>query len=127
MPKKKGVSTEKVPRPIGPYQQAVAAGGLLFLSGQVGIEPSTGRMVRGGVEAQTKQILENLKAVLEAAGASLNDVVRVAVYLTDMGDFQKVNAIYSEYFGESKPARSAIGVASLPAGALVEMDAIAVL
>jgi len=126
MTQRKAIRTEGAPSPIGPYEQAVAAGSLVFLSGQIGFDPATGKMVEGGVEEQTRQVLENMKAVLEAAGASLASVVRVGVYLADMADFQKMNAVYSEYMSEAKPARSAIAVKALPAGALVEMDAIAI-
>lgn len=125
MEQRKTVRTEGAPLPIGPYEQAVAAGSFVFLSGQVGLDPSTGKMVVGGVQEQATRVLENMKAVLETAGSSLSKVLRVGVYLADMSDYQKVNEIYSKYLGEIKPARTAIAVSGLPAGALVEMDAVA--
>ena len=127
MHERRVVRTEGAPQPIGPYEQAVAAGPFIFLSGQLGIDPSTGKMVEGGVAEQTTRALENMKAVLEAAGSSLSNVVRVGVYLAEMGDFQTMNEIYSKYLGEVKPARSAIAVKALPAGGLVEMDAVALI
>lgn len=125
MTERKTVKTDGAPQPIGPYEQAIAAGPFVFLSGQLGIDPSTGKMVEGGVAEQTTRALENMKAVLEAAGSSLSKVIRVGVYLADMGDFQTMNGIYAKYLGETKPARSAIAVKALPAGGLVEMDAVA--
>jgi 2-iminobutanoate/2-iminopropanoate deaminase len=125
MQERKSIRTEKAPLPIGPYEQAVAAGPFVFLSGQIGFDPATGKMVEGGVAEQTERVLKNVKAVLEASGSSLAKVVRMGVYLADMGDFATVNDIYSKYMSEAKPARSAIAVKGLPAGALVEMDAIA--
>ncbi len=127
MANRKAVKSERAPAPVGPYEQAVMAGEFVFLSGQIGLDPSTGKMVDGGVPEQTAQAIENLKAVLEAAGSSLSNVVRAGVYLTDMGDFGKMNEVYAKYFGGAKPARSAIAVKALPAGALVEVDAIATL
>lgn len=125
MQERKAIRTDGAPQPIGPYEQAVAAGPFVFLSGQVGMDPSTGKMVDGGVAEQTTRVLENMKAVLKASGSSLSNVLRVGVYLADMGDFQTMNEIYAKYLGDVKPARSAIAVKALPAGALVEMDAIA--
>jgi 2-iminobutanoate/2-iminopropanoate deaminase len=122
---RRAVKTDGAPAPIGPYEQAVAAGQIVFLSGQVGIDPATGKMVEGGVAEQTTRVLKNMKAVLEASGSSLSNVLRVGVYLTNMGDFRTMNEIYAKYLGEVKPARSAIEVGALPAGALVEMDAVA--
>jgi 2-iminobutanoate/2-iminopropanoate deaminase len=127
MSNRKAVKTERAPAPVGPYEQAVIAGEIVFLSGQIGLDPSTGKMVGGGVPEQTARAIENLKAVLEAAGSSMSKVVRAGVYLSDMSDFGKMNEVYSKYFGDSKPARSAIAVKGLPAGALVEIDAIAIL
>lgn len=120
------ISTEKAPPAIGPYSQAVKAGNFLFVAGQIGINPATGQLEEG-VEAQTRQALLNLKAILEAAGASLNNVVRVGVFLQDLKDFQAMNSVYAEFFPQSPPARTTVQVAALPRGALVEIDAIAVL
>lgn len=120
------ISTEKAPPAIGPYSQAVKAGNLLFVAGQIGINPATGQLEEG-IEAQTRQALLNLKAILEAAGASLENVVRVGVFLQDLKDFQAMNAVYSEFFPHSPPARTTVQVAALPRNALVEIDAIAVL
>ncbi len=120
------VSTDKAPAAIGPYSQAVVAGGFVFASGQLGIDPETGELAEG-VESQTRQALLNLKAVLEAAGSSLEKVVRVGVFLKDIGDFPKMNAVYAEFFGQNPPARSTVQVTDLPKGALVEIDAIAMI
>ncbi len=119
------VESERAPKPIGPYAQAVVSGDLLFASGQIGLDPATNRLVDGGVEAQTERVLANLAAVLGAAGLAAGDVVRTTIYLADMADFQKVNAIYGRFFGASPPARSTIQVAALPLGARVEIDLIA--
>jgi 2-iminobutanoate/2-iminopropanoate deaminase len=125
MNERKTVRTQKAPLPVGPYEQAVASGSFVFLAGQIGFDPKTGKMVEGGVVEQTERVLQNMKAVLEASGSSLARVMRVGVYLADMSDFAAMNEVYSKYMGEAKPARSAIAVKGLPAGALVEMDAIA--
>ena len=122
------VRTGAAPAPVGPYCQAVASAGLLFASGQIALDPATGRLVEGDVEAQTRRVLANLSAVLEAAGASLARVVRTTIYLVDLSAFGRVNAVYAEHFrADPKPARSTVQVAALPLGALVEIDAIAVL
>ncbi|MCH7921720.1 MAG: RidA family protein [Nitrospinae bacterium] len=126
-PTPKPISTDRAPAAIGPYSQAVRAGAFLFCSGQIPLEPASGEMVSGEIEAQTRQVLENLKAVVEAAGASLDDVVKVTVYLADLADFATVNEVYEEYFGEAKPARATIQAAALPRGALIEADCIAYL
>ena len=120
------VETPQAPKAIGPYAQAIRAGGLVYTSGQIGIDPATGALVPGGIEAQTRRVLENLKAVLAASGSSLEKVLRVTVYLTDLGHFQAMNRIFAEYLDAHRPARSTVGVAALPMGALVEMDMIAV-
>jgi 2-iminobutanoate/2-iminopropanoate deaminase len=122
---KKAVLTEKAPKPIGPYSQAIKAGGLMFCSGQIPLDPNTGQLVAAGVEGQTKQVLENLKAVLEEGGASLKSVVKTTIFLKSMNDFPKVNEIYAGYFGDTPPARSTIEVARLPKDVLVEIEAIA--
>jgi 2-iminobutanoate/2-iminopropanoate deaminase len=120
------ISTERAPAAIGPYSQAVAAGGFVFLSGQIPIDPATRALVPGDVRKQTRQVLDNLKAVLTASGASLGDVVKTTIYLTNLADFTAVNEIYAETFGTEPPARATVGVAALPMGAKVEIDAIAV-
>lgn len=120
------IRTSSAPMPIGPYEQAIRAGGFLYLSGQVAIDPATGTLIAGDVAAQTRRALENLKAVLEAGGSSLAGVVRVGVYLSDMADFARMNEVYTEFFGDVKPARSTVAVKGLPAGAAVEIDAVAI-
>ena len=123
------VTTSAAPAPVGPYNQAVKAGGVLYCSGQIALDPATGAMVGGGdVEAETRQVLSNLKAVLEAGGSSPQLVLRTTVFLADLGDFAKVNALYAEVFGAGvSPARACVEVAALPKGARVEIDCIAVL
>ena len=119
------ISTTAAPGAIGPYSQAIEANGLVFVSGQIPLDPTTGAFVPGGVEAQAEQSLKNLKAVLEAAGCSLADVVKTTVFLTNMGDFAAVNEVYARFFTAECPARSAVQVGALPKGALVEIEAIA--
>ena len=119
------VASDRAPKAIGPYSAALRAGGLLFVSGQVPIDPSTGAMVDGDIAAQTRQVLQNLSALLEAGGASLSDVVRTTVYLADMNDFAAMNEVYRSFFSEPYPARSTIQAARLPRDARVEIDAIA--
>ncbi len=119
------ISTDAAPGAIGPYSQGVAAGGFVFTAGQIGLDPATGEFVAGGVVDQARQALANAKAILEAAGAGLMDVVKVTVFLADMGDFAVVNEVYSEYFAVSQPARSAVQAARLPKDALVEVEMIA--
>ena len=120
------VSTNKAPAAIGPYAQANRVGGFIFTSGQIPLDPATGALTGANIEEQTVRALENLKAILEAAGASLDSVVKTTVFLADIGDFAKMNGVYSRYFtGEALPSRSAVQVAALPKGALVEIEAIA--
>ena len=119
------VTTGKAPRAIGPYEQAIKINGFLFTSGQIAIDPATGKLIEGDISVQTRRVLENLKAVLEAGGSSLDQVVKATVYLTDLSTFSKMNGIYAEYLGHVKPARSTVGVASLPLGASVEIDLVA--
>jgi 2-iminobutanoate/2-iminopropanoate deaminase len=122
------VSTDRAPAAIGPYSQAVRTGDLLFCSGQIPLDPSTGEIVKEDVEGQARRCLENLTAVCEAAGASLANAVRCTVYLTDMGDFARVNEVYAQFFdGDEPPARVAVAAAALPKGADVEIDAIVAL
>lgn len=116
--------TDKAPSAIGTYSQAIGQQGLVFLSGQIPLVPETMEMVEGGVEAQIHQVFKNLSAVCEAAGGSLNDILKLTIYLVDMGDFPHVNEIMGQYFKKPYPARAAIGVAALPKAALVEMDGI---
>jgi reactive intermediate/imine deaminase len=120
------VHTGNAPKAIGPYSQAVAAGGMVFLSGQVGLDPATGELVKGGVEAEARRAFDNLHAVAEAAGPGLAAAVRVTIYLTDLGQFATANRIMQEYFREPYPARVTIGVAALPRGAAIEVDCILV-
>ena len=122
---KKVISTAEAPKAIGPYSQAIEAGGFIFVSGQIPLIPATGELVEGSVEVQTARVLENLKAILEAAGSSLENVVKTTVYITNMDDFTKVNGIYGQYFQEDPPARVCVEVSKLPKGALVEIDVIA--
>ncbi len=124
---KKIISTDKAPKAIGPYSQAVRTDALVYTAGQVGLDPATGELVEGGIEAQTRQALANLKNVLEVADSGLNFAVKTTVFLKDMSDFAKMNAIYSEFFAENPPARSTVAVAALPKGALVEVECIALL
>ena len=119
------VHTDKAPRAIGPYSQAIVFNGMLYSAGQLGLDPVSGDMVAGGVEAQTRQALENLGAILEAAGSSLELVVKTTVFLEDMNDFAAMNKVYAEFFPAQAPARSALQVARLPKDGLVEIEAVA--
>jgi 2-iminobutanoate/2-iminopropanoate deaminase len=121
------IQTDKAPGAIGPYSQAVRAGNMVFTAGQIGLDPATMEIVSGGVEAETRQVLNNLKQVLEAAGSGLTYVVKTTVFLRDMADFPKMNAIYAEFFPENPPARSAVEVAALPKGVAVEIEAVALI
>ena len=118
--------SDRAPKAIGPYSQAVGAGGAVYLSGQVALDPATGQLVTGGFEAEARRVFENLKAVAEAAGSSLAAAVRVTIYLTDLAQFPVANKVMAEYFGEPYPARVTIGVAALPRGAAIEVDCILV-
>ena len=119
------IASDRAPQAIGPYSQAVRVGELVLTSGQIGLDPATGALVEGGVEAEAVQVLTNLTEVLAAAGASWQDVLKTTIYLTDMADFAKVNQIYGERVGASPPARSTVEVSGLPKGARIEIDAIA--
>jgi 2-iminobutanoate/2-iminopropanoate deaminase len=121
------IHTDKAPRAIGPYSQAVVTAQIVFTAGQVGLHPESGELVEGGIEAQTRQALTNLRYVLEAAGSALNLVAKTTVFLADMKDFATMNSVYAEFFGEHRPARSTVAAAALPKGALVEIEATAVL
>jgi 2-iminobutanoate/2-iminopropanoate deaminase len=120
------VSTPDAPKAIGPYSQGVCAGDLVFCAGQAGLDPATGQLVEGGIQAQTRQTLNNLGAVLRAAGSDLSHVVKTTVFLADMADFGAMNQVYAEFFPADPPARSTVAVRQLPLGALVEIEAIAV-
>jgi reactive intermediate/imine deaminase len=118
------IATDKAPAAIGPYSQAVRRGGFLFLSGQIPLDPATGQLVEGDITLQTRRVFDNLRAVVTAAGGSFDDIVRVGIYVTDLGDFAAVNAVMAENFQAPFPARSTIEVSGLPRGARVEVDAI---
>ena len=122
---KEVIFTEKAPKPIGPYSQAIKVGPFLFGSGQIPINPKTGEIVKGGIEEQTRRVLENIKAILEAAGYSLNDVVKITVFLKDLKYFNEFNKVYGEYFKDKPPARTTVQVAELPKGVLLEVEFIA--
>ena len=122
---RRSIATDGAPKAIGPYSQAIRCGDLVFLSGQIPLDPATGDLVRGTIEAEVSRVLDNVRAVLDAAGARLTDVVRTTVYLTDMADFQAMNGVYARVFGDARPARSTVQVAGLPRGARVEIDVIA--
>jgi len=124
---REAVSTDKAPAAIGPYSQAVKAGSLLFLSGQIPLDPKTGSLVEGGIEAQTRQVFQNISEILKAAGASFANVVTASVFLADMNDFGKVNEIYGTYFTAPFPARATVQVTRLPKDCLVEIQVTAVL
>lgn len=125
MTKKQIITSEKAPKAIGPYAVANRIGDLIYTAGQLGLDPASGNLVAGGVEAETRQALVNLRNVLEAAGSSLEQVVKTTVFLRDMGDFAKMNAIYAEFFTANFPARSAVQVAALPKNGAVEIEAVA--
>ena len=119
------VATDRAPKAIGPYEQAIKIGEFVYASGQIPLDPKTGNLVQGGIKEQTCQVMENLKSVLEAAGSSLDHVVKATVFLKNIADFAAMNEVYGEYLGQAKPARSTVAVADLPRGALVEIDFIA--
>ena len=125
--RKKVIQTEKAPKAIGPYSQAIQAGNLLFLSGQLPFDPVTGEMVGGDIRKQAERVLENLKGILESQKLSMEDVVKVTIFLKDMGNFSQVNEVYATYFSSSPPARSTVGVARLPRDVEIEIEAIAIL
>jgi len=121
----KYIATDDAPKAIGPYSQAVVHHGILYTSGQIALDPATGNLVEGDFAAQAERVFRNLEAVLKAAGSDFSRVLKATVYLTDLANFQTLNTIYAQYFGEHKPARSTVGVAQLPKGAAVEIDFIA--
>ena len=122
---KKVIKTTKAPAAIGPYNQAIQVGNLVYTSGQIPIDPATGNFVEGGIKEQTRQSLLNVKAILEEAGLTMSDVIKTTVFMADMNDFSDMNAVYSEFFPEPYPARSAVAVKTLPKGALVEIEGVA--
>lgn len=124
---KKVIQTIKAPKPIGPYSQAIRAGNFIFLSGQIPIDPSTGEMIKGDIRQQTRQVLENIKGVLESQGLNMEDVVKVTIFLKNMGNFSLVNKVYATYFPSFPPARSTVEVAKLPRNAEIEIEAIALI
>jgi 2-iminobutanoate/2-iminopropanoate deaminase len=119
------ISTENAPAAVGPYSQAVAIGDMVYTAGQIALDPATGKLMEGGIAAQTEQVLHNLQAVLAAANSSLEQVIKTTVFLQDMGEFAAMNAVYGRYFSHNPPARSTIQVAALPLGAGVEIEAVA--
>jgi 2-iminobutanoate/2-iminopropanoate deaminase len=119
---KTAITSPELTPPVGPFSQAIKVGGFIYFSGQVGQDPTTGKLVAGGLAAETERVFQNLSALLKAAGKSFDDVVRAGVYLTSMGDFGAMNGIYAKYFSQPFPARTTIGVAALPLGACVEID-----
>ncbi len=121
------ITSDKAPKAIGPYSVAIQAGNLVFTSGQLGLEPVSGNLVPGGIEAETRQALTNIRNVLAAAGSGLEQVVKTIVFLKDMAEFSKMNAVYAEFFTENPPARSTVQVAALPKGGAVEIEAVAIL
>ncbi len=123
--KKKIVNTASAPAAVGPYSQAVRVGKLVYTAGQIPLDPATGKVVDGDVSVQTERVLQNLKAVVEAAGSSLSQVIKTTVFLQDMNDFAAMNKVYSQFFTENPPARSAVEVAALPLGVQVEIEAVA--
>jgi 2-iminobutanoate/2-iminopropanoate deaminase len=122
---RKVIETEKAPRAVGPYSQAITAAGLVWASGQIALDPASGELVAGGIAAETTQVMKNLGAVLQAAGSGMSRIVKATVYLTDLGDFEAVNEVYASFFDGSPPARVCIQVSRLPKGARVEVDAVA--
>jgi 2-iminobutanoate/2-iminopropanoate deaminase len=122
---KKIIHTDKAPQAVGPYSQAICTESMVFTAGQIGLDPATMKIVSGGIETETRQVLTNLKQVLEAANSGLNYVVKTTVFLRDMADFSRMNAVYAEFFSENPPARSTVAVAALPMGVAVEIEAVA--
>ncbi len=122
---REAVRTDAAPKAIGPYEQGIRANGFVFTAGQIALDPKSGNLIEGGITAQTRQVLENLKSILAAADSTMDRVVKATVFLKDMADFPVVNEVYAEYLGSSKPARSTVAVAELPKGALIEIDLVA--
>ncbi len=122
---KKAIYTEKAPKPIGPYSQAIQAGHYLFLSGQIPIDPESGELIKGDIREQTQRVLENIKSILNSQGSEMDDIVKVTIYLKDLRNFSQVNELYATYFSRTPPARSTIQVSDLPKNAEIEIEAIA--
>jgi 2-iminobutanoate/2-iminopropanoate deaminase len=122
---KKIIRTDNAPAPIGPYNQAVQAGNMLFISGQIALDPTTGQLVQSSIKAEAQQVMENLQAVLQAAGMDFSNVVKTSIFLMDMGDFAEVNEVYAMYFSDNYPARETVQVAGLPKGVRVEISMVA--
>jgi 2-iminobutanoate/2-iminopropanoate deaminase len=122
---KKTIATDNAPKAIGPYSQGICAGCFVFTAGQIGLDPKTGNLVEGGVEAETRQVLTNIKSILEAEGCGMEHVVKTTVFLKELGDFPKMNAVYGEFFTDKPPARATVQVAGLPKDAKLQIDAIA--
>ena len=122
---RKMITTDKAPKAIGPYAQAIAANGFVYTAGQIPLDPQSGHLVEGGIKEQTRQVLENLKAVLESAGSSMKQVVKATVFLKNIADFGAMNEVYAEYLEDTKPARSTVAVSELPRNALIEIDLVA--
>ncbi len=125
--KRNVIHTDKAPKAIGPYSQAIRTDSMIYTAGQLGLDPATGEFVPGSVEEQTRQSLTNLKNIVEVAGSSMEHVVKTTVFLKDMNDFPKMNAVYAEFFGDNPPARSTVAVAGLPKGGLVEIEVVALI
>jgi 2-iminobutanoate/2-iminopropanoate deaminase len=126
MPEKKVITTEKAPKAIGPYSIGIRSGNFIFTAGQIGLNPKTGEVVPGGIEAETRQVLQNIQIILEVAGSSLDNVVKTTVYLRDMNDFSRMNMIYSEFFTLNPPARTTLAVSALPKGVAIEIEAVSI-
>ena len=124
---KQVIHTDKAPKAIGPYSQAIRIDSMIYTAGQTALDPATMELVPGGIEEQTRQVLNNLRSVLEAAGSSFEHVVKTTVFLKDMNDFSKMNAVYAEFFGDTPPARSTVAVAGLPKGGIVEIEVVALI
>jgi 2-iminobutanoate/2-iminopropanoate deaminase len=122
---KQAIFTEKAPRAVGPYSQGIVMNGFVFTAGQIPLDPNTQQLIEGGIEDQTRRVLMNMQAILEAAGSSLDRVVKTTVFMADLGQFTAMNGVYAEFFGDTPPARSTFGVGALPRGALIEIECIA--